>query len=115
MSKEWNETLHTMKYRQFQETEKLSSNFLRHYYDLYQLLDVPAVQRFIGTSAYQEHKAKRFKSENHNLAASGAFALEGTILKQFEAEYSKTAALYYRGQIPLQQILMRIREDLSRL
>jgi len=35
--------------------------------------------------------------------------------KQFEAEYSKTAPLYYRGQIPLDKILARIQHDLARL
>jgi hypothetical protein len=35
--------------------------------------------------------------------------------KQFEVEYSKTAPLYYRGQIPLDKILARIQRDLARL
>jgi Nucleotidyl transferase AbiEii toxin, Type IV TA system len=103
------------KYRQFNETEKLPTNFLRHYYDVHQLLDVRDVQTFIGTPDYLEHKAKRFKSENQNIAESGAFTLEGSVLRRFESEYSKTAALYYRGQIPLQEILTRIQKDLSRL
>jgi len=38
-----------------------------------------------------------------------------TIRKQFEAEYSKTAPLYYRGQIPFDTILARIQRDLVRL
>jgi len=34
---------------------------------------------------------------------------------RFEAEYSKTAPLYYRGQIPFGTILARIQKDLARL
>src|SRR5208283_2090782 len=49
------------KYRQFKETGRIAHNFLRHYYDINQLLDVEAVQRFIGTPEYWEHKMKRFK------------------------------------------------------
>ena len=50
------------KYGQFKGTGKVPTNFLRHYYDIHQLLDVEAVQKFIGTPEYLEHKKKRFKS-----------------------------------------------------
>jgi len=104
------------KFGQFKTTGKLSPNFLRHYYDIHQLLDVEAVQKFIGTPEYLEHKRKRFKSLDQNVAKSGAFTIEDeTIRKQFEREYSKTAPLYYRGQIPLNKILARIQKDLARL
>lgn len=104
------------KYGQFKGTGKVPTNFLRHYYDIHQLLDVEAVQKFIGTPEYLEHKKKRFKSLNPNVAESGAFTIEDEkIRKQFETEYSKTAPLYYRGQISLEQILARIQRDLARL
>ena len=104
------------KYGQFKATGKLPSNFLRHYYDIHQLLDVEAVQRFIGTAEYSEHKKKRFKSLDQNVAASGAFTIEEKdVRRRFEEEYSKTAPLYYRGQIPLDSILARIQQDLARL
>jgi hypothetical protein len=104
------------KYGQFKGTGKFPTNFLRHYYDIHQLLDVEAVQKFIGTPEYLAHKKKRFKSLDQNVAKSGAFTIEDVdIRKQFEAEYSKTAPLYYRGQIPLDKILARIQQDLARL
>jgi len=104
------------RYGQFKATGNLSPNFLRHYYDIHQLLDVEAVQKFIGTTEYLEHKKKRFKSLDHDVTKSGAFTIEDeNIGKQFEREYSKTAPLYYRGQIPLEKILARIQEDLVRL
>jgi Nucleotidyl transferase AbiEii toxin, Type IV TA system len=104
------------KYGQFKATGKLPPNFLRHYYDIHQLLDVEAVQKFIGTPEYLEHKKKRFKSLDHDVEKSGAFTIDDeNIRKQFEAEYSKTAPLYYRGQIPLDKILARIQHDIARL
>lgn len=104
------------KFRQFKDTGTLSRNFLRHYYDIHQLLDLPEVQAFVGTEPYREHKKKRFRSENLNVAESGAFQLaDSTVRKQFEEEYTKTAALYYRGQVPLKDILARIQKDLARL
>jgi hypothetical protein len=103
------------KYGPFKATGQLPTNFLRHYYDIYQLLDVEAVQKFIGTPEYLEHKKKRFKSLDQNLAKSGAFTIDENVRKQFETEYSKTAPLYYRGQIPFDTILGRIQKDLARL
>jgi Nucleotidyl transferase AbiEii toxin, Type IV TA system len=103
------------KYGQFKATGKLPPNFLRHYYDIHQLLDVEGVQNFIGTAEYLEHKKKRFKSLDHDVAKSGAFTIEDeNVRMRFEAEYSKTASLYYRGQIPFGTILARIRQDLAR-
>lgn len=104
------------KYAQFKVTGKTPTNFLRHYYDIHQLLDVEAVQKFIGTPEYLAHEKKRFKSLDQDVAKSGAFTIaDQNIRKQFEAEYSKTARLYYRGQIPLDTILARIQKDLARL
>jgi len=77
---------------------------------------VDAVQKFIGTPEYLAHKKKRFKSLDQDVAKSGAFTIgDQTIRKQFEAEYSKTAPLYYRGQVPFDTILARIQKDLGRL
>jgi hypothetical protein len=104
------------KFRQFRETGDLKTNFLRHYYDIHQLLELDDVQKFIGTDEYLEHKKKRFKSENQNIAESGAFTLDDQeTRKRFEGEYVRTAALYYRGQVPLADILARIQRDLARL
>lgn len=104
------------KYSQFTASGKVPTNFLRHYYDIHQLLDVESVQKFIGTKEYLEHKKKRFKSLSLNVAESGAFTIEDeNTRKEFEAEYSKTAPLYYRGQIAFDRILARIQRDIARL
>src|SRR5438309_11707640 len=36
-------------------------SFMRHHYDVYSLLKRPEVQEFIGTDAYNGHKAKRLR------------------------------------------------------
>jgi hypothetical protein len=89
------------KYGQFKGTGKVPTNFLRHYYDIHQLLDVEAVQKFIGTPEYLAHKKKRFKSLDQNVAKSGAFTIEDeNIRKQFEAEYSLLSRPDFSGQNP---------------
>jgi len=47
------------KFRQQQQKGDLPPNFLRHYYDISQLLDHPEVTAFIGTPEY--HARKRFE------------------------------------------------------
>jgi hypothetical protein len=103
------------KFGQFKESGVMATNFLRHYYDIHQLLDVKAVQDFIGTDAYLEHKRKRFRSLNQNCAESGAFTPNNADREGLEVAYKKTEALYYRGQIPFEKILARIQTDLARL
>jgi hypothetical protein len=46
------------KYSQFKGTARVPTNFLRHYYDIHQLLDVESVQKFIGTPEYLKHKKR---------------------------------------------------------
>lgn len=104
------------KFKQFNETGKFPRNFLRHYYDIHQLLDVPSVQAFIGSPEYLAHKKKRFKSLDQAVGKSDAFRLnDQSTRKLLNSEYEKTKSLYYRGQISLDEILKRIAIDLARL
>jgi len=62
--------------RKQQESGEPPAEFMRHYYDVYCLLDRPDVQAFIGTDEYKAHKAERFRgSDNQNIAENGAFTL----------------------------------------
>ncbi len=110
------QTLST-KFRAQQAAEVFPKNFLRHYYDVYCLLDSPEVQAFIGTSAYRARKLERFpKSDNPNIAANEAFLLRDRKLRAlYGAKYRETAALYYAGQVPFAAILKRIAQHLNRL
>lgn len=105
------------KFRLQQEQDNFPRNFLRHYYDLYCLLDHLEVQAFIGTDAYVARKKERFRTGDELvLAKNPAFVLaEPDVRARFEVEYRKTAALYFNGQVPLTDILERIARDLNRL
>lgn len=107
------------KYRQYKEgkkVDKLPENFLRHYYDLSCLLDLPEVKAFIGTQEYEEYKKERFKSDNPKVSNCEGFYLNNETERQiFNKEYLKSRALYYQGQIPLDEILKKIGSVLDTL
>ncbi len=106
------------KYRQQQEKGKtFPPNFLRHYYDVYRLLDLDSVQKFIGTTEYHEYKDKRFRgADNRDIATNDAFTLRDAAVRAlYETEYKKGADLYYKGQVPFAEILARIQQNIARL
>ena len=110
------QTLST-KFRKQQEAGGFPKNFMRHYYDIYCLLDIAEVQSFIGRPAYIEHKQARFpKADNQHIASNDAFLLSNPATRAlYQREYEKTAALYYTGQIPFGDILARIHQHIARL
>lgn len=93
------------------------ANFMRHYYDIYALLALPEVQAFIGTPAYEAHKARRFRRGDERTAAQNpALLLEDPKERaRFASEYQKTAALYYSGQPSLNDILARIHQFIDKM
>ena len=97
------------KYRLRKISRSFPRNFMRHYYDLYCLLDLQEIQSFIGTSEYQSRKVRRFRgSDELNISKNPAFFLNDPQEKAlFESEYRKTSALYYSGQPDLEKILTR--------
>ena len=105
------------KFRQQQKSETFPANFMRHYYDVHQLLAQPEVKKFIGTEAYEARKRQRFrKDDNLNVAENEAFLLSDPKTRAlYESEYRKTASLYYKGQIPFAYLLRRIKENIQKL
>jgi hypothetical protein len=102
------------KYRRLAESDTFPKNFLRHYYDVFCLLGMPQVQAFLGQPAYEERKKQRFRSGDELvISRNPAFRLEAASQRDlFAAEYAKTAALYYQGQPPFEDLLARIHEDI---
>jgi len=102
------------KYRHLVDSKAFPKNFLRHYYDVFCLLGMPEVQAFLGQPAYEKHKKQRFRSGDEPVIRSNAaFRLEDPSQRAlFAAEYSKTAALYYQGQLPFEDLLARIHESI---
>jgi hypothetical protein len=105
------------KYRQQQASGAMPTNFLRHYYDLYCLLDDPGVQAFIGTDAYFAHKADRFRGgDDPDLRRNPAFSvIDPEARHTYIHAYGLTRALYYRDQPPFEEILTRLGVWLDRL
>jgi hypothetical protein len=105
------------KFRQQQQSAIFPKNFLRHYYDLYCLLDSPEVLAFIGTPEYHARKAVRFRAgDNLDIASNEAFLLsDPQVRKLYESKYQETAALYYTGQVPFNEILSRIQQHIDKL
>lgn len=105
------------KYRRWRESGEFPANFLRHYYDIYCLLDVPSVAAFIGTEAYELRKDQRFRTGDEKVIARnpGFLLTDEEERRRFVMEYRKTAALYYRGQPEFEDLLGRINQYLSRL
>ena len=103
------------KYRRLGETQTFPGNFLRHYYDVYCLLDLEEVQVFMREPAYQKRKLQRFRSEDELVIAKNpAFVLkDASERKRFAAEYRKTQALYFQGQPDFEAVLARIHEHIS--
>lgn len=105
------------KYRLQQSGEAFPANFMRHYYDIYCLLALPEVQEFIGTPAYEARKLQRFRNADEIVASRNpAFLLEDTEERvRFANEYQKTAALYYKRQPDLNDILGRIKRYIEKM
>ena len=108
------------KFRQYKAGTKniasLPANFIRHYYDLYQLIGLKEVQSFIGTAEYESFKKERFKSDNTKVSESDVLKLSDTNDRAlFEKEYARSSGLYYQGRPTLEQIIARFAIDLERL
>lgn len=103
------------KYRQYKNGKIFPKNFLRHYYDVYCLLDCLSVLDFINTKHYRDRKAERFGEADHLIIANNpAFLLADLNERQlFEFEYQATASLYYKGQPSFENILDRIAQYLD--
>lgn len=107
------------KYRIYQEKgsrDNLPENFLRHYYDLYCLLDLMEVQSFIGTKEYEDYKIERFRSDDTVVNNCEGFHLSDPDEKElFKKNYVDSAPLYYKGQVPFDEILKKFEEWLPKL
>jgi hypothetical protein len=103
------------KYRRLPEAQQFPGNFLRHYYDVYCLLDLLEVQNFMKEQVYHQRKQQRFRSGDElEIAKNPAFSLSNTAQRDlFAREYKKSSALYYQGQPDFDQLLNRIGKHLN--
>lgn len=106
------------KFRVEQEKGQEKPNLMRQYYDIYCLLDNPLVQEFIGTEDYKQHKEARFlgKDKGVVIPECDAFHLHSPELRnRFKKRYEATKSLYYKGQLPFEDLLERIQKNIERL
>lgn len=93
-------------------------NFMRQYYDVYCLLGSPEVIEFIGSEEYLAHKEKRFPTVDFEIPISKneAFLLSSPEIRaDFTARYKTTAALYYQGQPPFDELIERIAKHIKKM
>ena len=105
------------KFRQQQENGQMPINFMRHYYDVFQLLTLKRVQEFIGSEKYFAHKDLRFRSANErDLTKNDAFIISNTeTQKLFQQSFDRTKGLYYKGQPKFSDILDSLKAFLSKM
>ena len=105
------------KYRLQQENKTMPVNFLRHYYDLYKLLQNDRVLNFIGTQEYLDHKERRFRSgDETDLTKNLAFILPDPAVRAlYSEEFEKKSSIYFEEQPKFEDILDYIRPYLERL
>ena len=96
---------------------EIPPNFMRHYYDVFCLLQNAAVQGFIGTDAYIAYKAHHFPAaDNQVIAENEAFSLDDPAMRAtLGASYRRSSALYYQGQPNFDDVLAEITRWAARL
>jgi hypothetical protein len=105
------------KFRKQQESSASPIEMMRHYYDVYGLLQRREVQKFIGGDAYKAHKKKRFpKADNQNIAENEAFLLSDPKTRALYAKaYEDSSDLYYASRPTFEEILAAIAEKARNL
>lgn len=100
------------KYRKQRKEGTFPANFMRHYYDVYCLLQKPDVLAFIGSSDYKAHKEKRFRGgDNPVILKNEAFFLNDvSIYEEYEQAYKNTHGLYYKEQPEFENIMGKIKD-----
>ena len=101
------------KYRQFKAGKAFPTNFMRHYYDVYCLLQDSGVRAFAETEAFETHRKRRFPAADWEipLAENPAFLLNNS--EDFESlkkEYISKKSLYYQGQPDFEDVMTAIRD-----
>jgi len=105
------------KYRLQQEHNTMPINFLRHYYDIYKLLENKRVLNFINSPEYTIHKQQRFRTHGEiNIKANPAFTIQNSIIKKlYSDQFKKKSALYFNNQPKFEDILARLETYIDKL
>jgi predicted nucleotidyltransferase component of viral defense system len=105
------------KYRLEQEKKIMPINFLRHYYDVYKLLENSRVLEFLGSEKYVEHKKLRFRGQDEVIIKNNpAFSVEDVdTSRRYNQEFIKKSPIYFGKQPTFDEIIERIQKNIDRL
>lgn len=105
------------KFRLEHEKKKMPINFLRHYYDVYMLLENNRVLDFIGSDKYTEHKKQRFRGQDEiSIKNNPAFHIKDTdTRRRYSNEFTKKSSIYFGKQPTFDEIMERIQQYIDRL
>ena len=94
------------KFRQQQQSKEFPIDFMRHYYDVYSLLQRPEVQAFVGTEPYRKHKQDRFRQgDNQNIAANEAFLLNDPATRVLREGFRREHGALLRREASFEDVL----------
>ena len=102
------------KYRVNQQRQIESPiNFIRHYYDVYQLLNTERVKSFLHTSEYRIYKTKKFGTlDELDLTKNPAFQLSiPNEMQKFSLLYQKKAEIYFEEAPTFTEIMEYIKAN----
>jgi hypothetical protein len=105
----------TRRFRQYLglagKSDVLPRNWIRHYYDLYRLLELDRVKDFLGTLEYRAWKEKTVREPDREMFASKAsFNLpDPKFLAHFEAEYEFILGSLYHTRPTFKEVIARLR------
>jgi hypothetical protein len=104
--------------RSIGKKDQAKVNFMRQYYDVYNLLQQDAIIEFIGTDEYHEHKLFWFPETDLAIPIqeNQAFLLDDKDTRaDYKERYASTSALYYSGQPNFDEMIKFIGTFLDRL
>jgi len=96
------------KYRKYKEGKEFPINFIRHYYDVFKLINFENVIQFCSTKEYKTHKAKRFSENDLDILHVALCLKDAADRKLFEEKYNETSSLYYHEKPNFSEIISKI-------
>lgn len=92
-------------------------NFIRHYYDVYQLLHAEQVKNFLSTDTYHAYKQEKFGTlDEPDLTKNPAFQLsEPGEIDKFNSLYQKKAEIYFAVTPSFEKIIEYIKNYVGML